>query len=83
MRKISYMSGTRANFGLMQASLQTTNSSRVLKLDVVATGLHLSERSSLTMQEFEETGLDVAARIPFDTDHSAGAAMARNKVSSK
>lgn len=78
MRKVCYVSGTRADFGLMQSTLQAINANPALELYVVATGMHLSERFGLTVREIEAAGLKVAARIPVDTDHSSGAVMARN-----
>lgn len=78
MREICYVSGTRADFGLMQSTLKAINSSDGLTLNVVVTGMHLSERFGLTVREIEAAGLNVAARIPVDIDTSTGAAMARN-----
>lgn len=77
-RRICYLTGTRADFGLMQSTLQAINASAGLALDVVVTGMHLSERFGLTVREIEAAGLNVTARIPVDTDHSSGAVMARN-----
>lgn len=77
-RKICYVSGTRADFGLMQATLQAIGADPALGLDVVATGMHLSPRFGMTVDEIEAAGLNVAARIPVDIDVSTGAAMARN-----
>lgn len=78
MRKVCYVSGTRADFGLMQSTLQAINASSVLKLDVVVTGMHLSESFGFTVREIETAGLNVAARIQVDFDTSTGATMARN-----
>jgi len=78
MRRICYVSGTRADFGLMQCTLQAINACPELGLDLVVTGMHLSERFGLTIREIEAAGLNVAARIPVDIDQSTGAAMARN-----
>lgn len=78
MRKICYVTGTRADFGLMQSTLQAVSASSSLELDVVVTGMHLSERFGLTVREIEAAGLNVAARIEVDTNTSSGAAMACN-----
>lgn len=78
MRKICYVSGTRADFGLMKSTLQAINSADNLSLDVVVTGMHLSENFGLTVREIEAAGLNVAARIPVAIDIATGASMARN-----
>lgn len=77
-RRICYVSGTRADFGLMQSTLQAINAHPALDLDVVATGTHLSESFGLTVREIVAAGLNVAAQIPVDTEHSGGAIMAHN-----
>lgn len=78
VRRICYVSGTRADFGLMQLTLQAIQASPELVLDVVATGMHLSEQFGLTVREIEAAGLNVSARIPVEIDIPTGAAMARN-----
>jgi len=82
VRRICYVSGTRADFGLMQSTLQAIDASPGLALDIVATGMHLSERFGLTVREIEAAGLNVAARIPVDIEQSTGATMARNLAKS-
>lgn len=78
IRRIIYLSGTRADFGLMQSTLQAIDASPGLELQVVVTGMHLSERFGMTVREIEAAGLSVAARVPVNIDESTGAAMARN-----
>ncbi len=77
-RHICYISGTRADFGLMQAALQQIHSSPGLKLSVVATGMHLSPEFGMTVDEIVKAGLNVAARIPVMLEPRTGATMARN-----
>lgn len=77
-RKICYISGTRADFGLMQTTLQAIQANSRFNLSVVATGMHLSEQFGLTVREIEAAGLTVSARIPVDIEMGTGAAMARN-----
>lgn len=77
-RKICYLSGTRADFGLMQSTLAAIAAHPALSLNIVVTGMHLSDRYGMTVREIESAGFDIAARIPIDTDSSSGAAMARN-----
>lgn len=79
MRKICYISGTRADFGLMEKTLQAVHSHPAMSLVVVVTGMHLSPRYGYTVEAIEQTGLPVAARVEVDDpDHPDGGDMARN-----
>lgn len=77
MRKICYISGTRADFGLMQATLEAIHQSDNLELAMVVTGMHLAEQHGRTVCDIHAAGLPIAATIEVDMDASTGAAMAR------
>lgn len=77
-RKVVYVSGTRADFGLMQSTLQRINASPKLELGVVVTGMHLDDRYGSTVREVEAAGLSIVARVPVDHTHAHGASTARN-----
>ncbi|MDZ7587259.1 MAG: UDP-N-acetylglucosamine 2-epimerase [Patescibacteria group bacterium] len=57
MRKICYLTGTRAEFGLMQKILQAIQTDKKLELILLATGMHL-------LTEFGETINEVKAEFP-------------------
>ena len=79
MRHVCYISGTRADFGLMRRALEAIHAAGDLKLSIVATGMHLDERYGMTVREIEGAGLPVAASIPTDRESAAtGAGMARD-----
>jgi GDP/UDP-N,N'-diacetylbacillosamine 2-epimerase (hydrolysing) len=78
MRHICYISGTRADFGLMCSSLQTIRDHPGLSVDVIATGMHLSPLYGQTVREIEAAGLRVSARVPVPLEPATGATMARN-----
>jgi GDP/UDP-N,N'-diacetylbacillosamine 2-epimerase (hydrolysing) len=78
VRHICYLSGTRADFGLMQSTLKAIDAAAATKLSVIATGMHLSERFGLTVTEIDACGLNVIGRIPVNFGDDSGAAMARN-----
>ena len=63
-RRITYLSGTRADFGLMRRTLQEV--ARVTDLSVIATGTHLAQAFGHTVDEIEAAGLRVSARVPID-----------------
>jgi GDP/UDP-N,N'-diacetylbacillosamine 2-epimerase (hydrolysing) len=66
VRRVAYLSGTRADFGLMRETLQRIHRDPALALSVVATGTHLSEAYGRTLDEIRAAGLTVAAEIPVD-----------------
>jgi GDP/UDP-N,N'-diacetylbacillosamine 2-epimerase (hydrolysing) len=76
-RKIVYISGTRADFGLMARTLAAINADPALDLAVVVTGMHLSAAHGNTVDEIEAAGLRIAARVPVVLEPATGATMAR------
>lgn len=77
MRKVCYVSGTRADFGLMQRTLQLARDSGDLDITVCVTGMHLSPVFGNTVRDIEASGLRICARIPVALDEGNGAQMAR------
>jgi GDP/UDP-N,N'-diacetylbacillosamine 2-epimerase (hydrolysing) len=56
MRKVLYISGTRADYGLMQSTLRSIDNNPKLKLEIVATGMHLMEDFGATLNEISKDG---------------------------
>lgn len=77
-RRICYVSGSRADFGLMQSTLAAIDAADSLELSIVVTGMHLCARFGDTAREIEASGLPIGIRIPVDTEPATGATMARN-----
>lgn len=77
MRRILYVTGTRADFGLMQATLQRIAATPGLQVQLAVTGAHLSPEHGHTVDEVRASGLDVRAEIPVDVLTRTGASMAR------
>ena len=77
-RQITYLTGTRADYGLMLPTLRAFQADARLSLGLIVTGMHLSDRFGMTVSEIEEEGLPITARIPVDCDSSSCAAMASN-----
>jgi GDP/UDP-N,N'-diacetylbacillosamine 2-epimerase (hydrolysing) len=75
-RRIAYLSGTRADFGLMRATLDRIASTRGLDLQVLVTGMHLSAAHGHTVDEVRASGLPIAAEIPLDMRTRTGQSMA-------
>lgn len=77
-RRIVYVSGTRADFGLMQSTLARIHADARLELGVLATGMHLSAAHGGTLREIEASGLPLVGTVPVDLEPPTGATMARN-----
>ena len=80
-RRVLYLSGTRADFGLMRSTLQSAAAHPALALAVVATGTHLSPAHGHTVNDIRAAGLPVVAELPVDvltrTPASMSVAVAR------
>ena len=75
-RRIVYLSGTRADFGLMRTTLQRIAATDGLTLEILVTGTHLSRAHGDTVQEVRAVGLAIRAEIPLDTLTRSTASMA-------
>jgi GDP/UDP-N,N'-diacetylbacillosamine 2-epimerase (hydrolysing) len=75
-RRLIYLTGTRADFGLMQGTLQRIAATPGLLLEIAVTGMHLSVAHGNTVQEVRASGLPVCAEIPLDMGTRTGASMA-------
>ncbi|MBN8745357.1 MAG: UDP-N-acetylglucosamine 2-epimerase [Thiomonas arsenitoxydans] len=76
-RRILYLSGTRADFGLMRQTLHVAAAHPGLEVAVAVTGMHLHPDYGHTVDDIEASGLRIAARIPSDVGARDGAGMAR------
>jgi UDP-hydrolysing UDP-N-acetyl-D-glucosamine 2-epimerase len=74
-RRLTYLTGTRADFGVMAPILREIAASPSLELDLLVTGMHLSERFGATVREVEASALPISARIPVAIDQDSGLAM--------
>ena len=77
-RRIVYVTGTRADFGLMESTLHRLHADAALELALVVTGMHLSPIHGMTVHEVEASGLPVHARVELDHGAATGEMMARN-----
>jgi GDP/UDP-N,N'-diacetylbacillosamine 2-epimerase (hydrolysing) len=77
-RKVCYITGTRADFGLMQSTLQRIQRAEALELSLIVTGMHLLPEYGLTVAQIEAAGLPIAARVAVEDGAPTGALMAKN-----
>lgn len=63
MRTICVVSGARADYGLLQWVMHGIRSDPALKLQVIATGMHLSPEFGLTYREIEADGFAIDRKL--------------------
>lgn len=68
MRRLIYISGTRADFGLVRSTLELVAADPEFEVSLCVTGTHLDSSYGCTCDEVDASGLSVVARIPMPTD---------------
>ena len=77
------VTGTRAEYGLLQRLMQQIDNSKDLVLQIIATGMHLSHEHGLTYREIIDFGFNIDAQVemllssdtPVGTTKSVGLGM--------
>lgn len=62
-RRISVLTGTRAEFGLLRPLIEKLNSVHEFDVRVVVTGAHLSSEFGMTFNEIEDEGIAIDKKI--------------------
>ena len=62
MRNICYITGTRADFGLMKNTLHLINIDKNLSLKILVTGMHLLHEYGYTYDEIIGSGFSVSGK---------------------
>ena len=73
-RKLVFVSGTRADFGLMVSTLLRL--SQVMDVSVAVTGMHLDKTYGHTVDAIRASGLRIAGEVPVDVSTRTPASMA-------
>lgn len=63
MKKICFVTGTRADYGIMAPLMQALNRRKEIELQIIATNMHLSPQFGMTVNEIIADGLNVDWRI--------------------
>src|SRR3712207_2710716 len=80
-RTVCFVTGTRAEFGLMARSLQSIRDHPRLRLQLVATGMHLDRSRGYSLGEIRRAGWTVDATVPWRADPTpAGTAAATGRA---
>ena len=74
MKKICVVTGSRAEYGLLQLVMDAIKNSPELELQVIATGMHLSPEFGLTYREIEKDcfHIDIKVEMLLSSDTPVG-----------
>jgi GDP/UDP-N,N'-diacetylbacillosamine 2-epimerase (hydrolysing) len=78
MRKICIITGTRADYGLLRWLMQSIKDDPDLKLQIIATGMHLSPEFGLTYQEIEQDGFQIDRKVEILTSSDTSVGIAKS-----
>ena len=62
-RKICFITGTRAEYGLLKPLIDEFVNDENFEVQIIATGMHLSPEFGLTYKEIENDGLKINEKI--------------------
>ena len=71
-RKICVVTTSRAEFGLLHGLLNAIRADSALRLQVIASGMHLSPEFGLTVQEIEAAGIKLDCKIDLGLTGGSG-----------
>ena len=77
-RKICVITGTRAEYGLLRWVMQGIKDDADLKLQVIATGMHLSPEFGLTYKAIEADGFDIDRKVEILTSSDTPVGIAKS-----
>ncbi|MGH7177832.1 MAG: UDP-N-acetylglucosamine 2-epimerase (hydrolyzing), partial [Tepidisphaeraceae bacterium] len=66
-RRVCFVTGSRAEFGLMQSVLLAIEAHPRLKLQLVVTGMHLDSSRGLSVREIRRAGFRIDATVRWPT----------------
>ncbi len=78
MKKIVYVTGSRAEYGLMKELLFKMHKSGKFDVSLIVTGMHLSHKYGWTLQQIKKDGLRIADEIDIHIEKSTNAGMAES-----
>lgn len=67
-RRVCFVTGTRAEFGLMTSTLRAMRQSAGTELQLVVTGMHLNPKLGQSIRQIEKEGWKIDATVPWAID---------------
>ena len=77
-RKICVVTGSRADYGLLRWLMQEIKGDQDLELQVLATGMHLSETFGMTYKEIASDGFKINEKITVLNGDDSGLSLAKS-----
>ena len=77
MKKICVITGTRADYGLLYWLMREIESASHFDLQIIVTGMHLSETFGSTWTNIQDDGFNISAKIPISLDDDSSTGVAR------
>lgn len=78
MRTIVYLSGTRADYGLMKSTLSTLHQSNEFDLRLIISGMHLKEEYGNTITEIENDNFTTLGKLECFPEDDTTSAMSKS-----
>ena len=78
MRKICVITGSRAEYGLLRWVKQGIKDDPVVRLQIIATGMHLSREFGLTYREIEKNGFCIDRKVKMLTNSDTPVGIAKS-----
>jgi UDP-N-acetylglucosamine 2-epimerase (non-hydrolysing)/GDP/UDP-N,N'-diacetylbacillosamine 2-epimerase (hydrolysing) len=77
-RTICVVTGTRAEYGLLESSMRAIRDRDELQLTLVVTGMHLSPQYGETYRDIESDGFEIDHKVDMLVDGDSGLSMAKS-----
>lgn len=77
-RKITVITGTRADYGIYYSVLKAIENHEDLELNLIVCGMHLCPEFGMTVKEIEKDGFPIADRVETILATDTGASMAKS-----
>ncbi len=77
-RRICVVTGSRAEYGILQGLIKEIQESQVLELQLVVAGMHLSPEFGLTYREIEDDGFKISRTIDMQLTSDTSVGIARS-----
>ena len=78
MKKITYITGSRAEYGALEAVLLKMQASRDFDVSVIVTGMHLSAEHGNTIDEIKKSTLRIAGTVEGHVEDTSTSGMAKS-----
>ncbi|HFU3723408.1 TPA: UDP-N-acetylglucosamine 2-epimerase [Streptococcus suis] len=71
MKKICFVTGSRAEYGIMRSLLSMLEKDEDVQLDIVVTAMHLEEKYGYTIKDIEADNLHIVKKIPLYLENTS------------